>query len=367
TLDRVVHRGNGSARDMLSVLDQVAAAGEAEDDLDTAVSVVEALGEHDVAGLLTAVAKACGTGRDPRRLAVEVVERLRSCFLATMAPDLVDVSDEQRAALAEAAGRLGTPALVRGMEVLGEALVNMRDAVDTRVTLEAALVRLCATDADTSVGALLERIDRLERRLAQGGAPAANPPAATPTPAPAATVTGEPSRASLGAFRRKAEPPTSIPAPVQPAPGVITDDPPTLTSGLMPDRDEITKAWGDTLLSRLEPGVRSVYRSGRWLAVEGQTAVFALPNALYLDRAEAKRRNVEEALSSFFGVQAKIKLVEDNGTIASDQPTVAHDDDVDLTASDVAEMAIAEPVPVVATAEDQVKLAFPGAEEVPTP
>jgi hypothetical protein len=134
----------------------------------------------------------------------------------------------------------------------------------------------------------------------------------------------------------------------------------------MPDRDEITKAWGDTLLARLEPGARSVFRSGRWLAVEDQTAVFAVPNALYLDRAEAKRRNVEEALSAFFGVRAKIRLVEDDGTVASDQARVAPEEEVDLTASDVAEMAVAKPVPVVASAEDRVRLAFPGAEEVPT-
>jgi hypothetical protein len=134
----------------------------------------------------------------------------------------------------------------------------------------------------------------------------------------------------------------------------------------MPDRDEITKAWGDTVLSGLEPGARSVFRSGRWLAVEGQTAVFAVPNAAFLPRAEAKRLDVEAALSRFFGVKARVRLVEDGGDLAPDPAMAGDEDDVDLTASDVAEMVVAQPVPVVASAEDRVRLAFPGAEEVPT-
>jgi hypothetical protein len=85
-----------------------------------------------------------------------------------------------------------------------------------------------------------------------------------------------------------------------------------------------------------------------------------------LERAEAKRRQVEEALSTFFGAKTKIRLVEDNGGATSAPVTDVHDDDVDLTASDVAEMVVAEPVPAAASAEDQVRLAFPGAEEVPT-
>ncbi len=232
------------------------------------------------------------------------------------------------------------------------------------MALEVALVRLGAAEADASVAALLERIDRLERRLAQGGTPAATPSSVASSPAPATPGIGEPGRASLGAFRRKSEPPA--PAPAAEPSVEVTDDRPSAKAGPMPDRDEITKAWGDTLLARLEPGARSAYRSGRWLAVEDQTAVFAVPNALYLDRAEAKRRNVEEALSAFFGVRAKIRLVEDDGTVASGQVRVAPEEDVDLTASDVAEMAVAKPVPIVASAEDRVRLAFPGAEEVPT-
>ena len=171
TLDRVARRGNGSARDALSALDQAAAAGGAEDEAEAIPAVVQALAGRDVGAALVAVAEAAGRGRDPHRLAVEIVEHLRSGFLLTMAPDLAGVPEHQRPALADQARRLGPAATVRAMEVLGETLIAMRDALDTRVTLELALVRLCSPAADSSYAALVERVETLERRLAGGAAP----------------------------------------------------------------------------------------------------------------------------------------------------------------------------------------------------
>src|SRR5207248_1560891 len=71
--------------------------------------------------------------------------------------------DEELTRLHDQAKRLGDAGLVRAMEVLGEALIDMREAPDARVLLEVALVRLCKPSADTSPAALLDRIERLER------------------------------------------------------------------------------------------------------------------------------------------------------------------------------------------------------------
>jgi len=167
-LEQVVRKGRGSARDALSALDQVAAAGVGDEEPDSAAAILDGMAHHDVGAALRAVAVACSAGRDPRRIASDVIERLRRAFLVTLAPALADVPPQDIGALEEQAGQLGVPAVVRAMEVLGDALVTMRDALDTRVTLEVALVRICAAEADTSVPALLERIERLERRIAAG-------------------------------------------------------------------------------------------------------------------------------------------------------------------------------------------------------
>src|SRR5437763_11170251 len=93
-IDLVVRKGSGSARDALSVLDQVAAAGEVSDDATVVDTIVEALAERDAAGALTAVAEAMAAGRDPRQLSVDVVVHLRNAFLATQAKALVSLPDD---------------------------------------------------------------------------------------------------------------------------------------------------------------------------------------------------------------------------------------------------------------------------------
>jgi len=84
---------------------------------------------------------------------------------------------------------LGPARCVRAMEVLGTALVAMRDALDARITLEVAIVRLTHPEADDDPSALLERIERLERRIQNLTAPvrhsaAASAASAAPPPPP---------------------------------------------------------------------------------------------------------------------------------------------------------------------------------------
>ena len=117
--------------------------------------------------VLLEVAEAISAGRDPRRLGTDLLEQLRDGFLATQARSLVLLADDAVAAVEAQARRLGTPALVRAMEVIGQALIDMRDAPDPRITLEVALVRLAAVEADDSRSALLVRIERLERLVGE--------------------------------------------------------------------------------------------------------------------------------------------------------------------------------------------------------
>src|SRR3546814_4634228 len=116
--------------------------------------------------LLVAVAEATAAGRDPRVLFRSLIASLRDAFLATMgAPDrhLPDADRDRAAALGS---RLGAAGLTRALEVLGEALVELAKKPDPRIVLEVALVRLCRLDADRSVEALADRVERLERALA---------------------------------------------------------------------------------------------------------------------------------------------------------------------------------------------------------
>lgn len=327
TLDLVVRRGNGSARDALSALDQAAAAGGAEDEAESVPAIVDALADRDVGAALAAVAEAAARGRDPHRLAVEVVEHLRSGFLLTMAPEVARVPEHQRAGLVDQVRRLGPAATVRAMEVLGETLVAMRDALDTRITFELALVRLCAPAADMAPAALLERLEALERRVAAGNvahAPSPPPAAPPPTPTRAAPSPGAPpggpspagqggprsgSQPTIGAVRQRPAPPP--PPPPDAPPNAPPDGAQPSGAAGAPlarlERDELTREWGDRIFPTMSLGVRSLYRHGRWSAAEDGQAVFVLP-PMYRDRAEERRREVEAALGAHFGGRVSIRL-----------------------------------------------------------
>ncbi len=203
-IDMVARRGNGSARDALSVLDQVAAAGGIDHEPPGTDELLEALVERDAGQALLFVAERCDAGHDPRQLTRQVLEHLRQAFLVTMSRGLVGLPDDDLARVEAQGRRLGPAAAVRAMEVLGDTLVAMRDAPDPRVLLDVAFVRLCRPEVDVAPAAMLERLERLERLVAVlGTGAAAAHPSAGPSPAPPPPST---------------PPPTDAPAPDSPAP-----------------------------------------------------------------------------------------------------------------------------------------------------
>jgi DNA polymerase-3 subunit gamma/tau len=215
-LDVALRRGKGSARDALSVLDQVAASDSMEDDLPELSEIAEALAERDTSRALVAVAHLTSGGWSPQQLAGDLVEHLRQAFLTMVAPELVSVGDTERAEITDLGERLGLAAVVRGMEVLGLAQVAMREAPDPRVNLEVALVRLAHPDVDVSPEALVARIERLER---VGSAPLASAADAAPAPpaAPAAPSRGAAASPRPTADTPPAGPPPSVPQPNAPS------------------------------------------------------------------------------------------------------------------------------------------------------
>ncbi|MGA1754105.1 MAG: DNA polymerase III subunit gamma/tau, partial [Ilumatobacteraceae bacterium] len=186
-LESVLRQGGGSARDTLSALELLAATGGALDESTPVDEFVEALIDHDAGRLLAAVAETVYHGRDPRSIVDDLVRHLRDCFLTQMAPELVQVQQHRAEVLADQSRRMGTARIVKIIETLGTALLEMRGAPDQRVILEVALVRLVHRQLDTGLDGLLARVEKLERDLAERGA--------APAPAPVNPSTG---RAVLG-------------------------------------------------------------------------------------------------------------------------------------------------------------------------
>ncbi len=159
----VARAGGGSARDTLSALDQVVAAGGAPQVGQYLDALVQALADRDTPGALLAIDGAVQAGRDPAVIAGSLLTDLRGAFLASMQADVGHLPDvEQEKALARA-GAMSAAQITRAIEVLGQSIIDMRQAPDPRVDLEVALVRLTRIDLDHTPAALLERIERLEQ------------------------------------------------------------------------------------------------------------------------------------------------------------------------------------------------------------
>jgi DNA polymerase III subunit gamma/tau len=321
-VDVAVRRGRGSARDALSVLEQVVASDSVDDDLPELDEVVEGLAERDAERTLVAVAHLSSAGYSPQQLAGDLVDHLRQGFLALVAPDLMAVSDAEHTAVGSQAERVGLASIVRAMEVLGEAQVTMRDAPDPRVTLEVALVRLAHPELDDTSDSVLPRLERLEAmtRDLSGAAPHRGSPA----------VSGDLNHAASPASPRtppgggEPEAPKAPPADTSPPSSTTTrtSSPPNEPaadggSSPFPTRDELVQAWGDRVITGLRPKAKALFQAGRFVGVDGDEALFGLPNETHRIRCEELRGEVESALTEHFGRRVRLSLVVDSaGTVA---------------------------------------------------
>jgi DNA polymerase III subunit gamma/tau len=194
-VQHVVSVGGGSARDTLSALDRVVAAGGIVEIDESTDLLLSSLADRDATIALASVGDALGRGKDPRTIGEGVLAGLRDAFLTSMGAPPPRLTPPEQLRAEDIAGRMSPAAMTRALEVLGTALVDMRQAPDPRVDLEVALVRLCRADADRSIGSLVERLDQLEDRLA-GASPAPAPVApARVAPAPAEQAAPEPAPA----------------------------------------------------------------------------------------------------------------------------------------------------------------------------
>ncbi|MGB7364935.1 MAG: DNA polymerase III subunit gamma and tau, partial [Rhodococcus sp. (in: high G+C Gram-positive bacteria)] len=179
----VIRAGGGSPRDTLSVLDQLLAGAGDEGvqyaralmllgvtDVALIDEAVDALAAQDGAGLFGTVEKVMDAGHDPRRFAVDLLERLRDLILMRAVPDagergLVDAPADLLERMRDEAERIGPATLARFAETVHAGLGEMRGATAPRLLLEVMCARMLLPAASDAESAVLQRIERLERRL----------------------------------------------------------------------------------------------------------------------------------------------------------------------------------------------------------
>ncbi len=198
----VARRAAGSVRDSLSLLEQVAARDGTvtEEGVQAALGVagpesimrlVDAVAEEAPAAALELVARLSAGGVDLRRFAGDALGFFRGVFLAQWSSDVKELTDEPPDVIEgwqEVAGRTPRALVTRSIDLLGEALVKLREGRDERMMLELAVLKLTRPELDEGAEGLLRRIERLERGIPAAASP--SPPASRP--APTAAVETEP-------------------------------------------------------------------------------------------------------------------------------------------------------------------------------
>ncbi len=311
------HAG-GSVRDSLSLLEQVAALGAGSvdgpgvrralglADSEAFMRLVEALAAQDAKGALELVAELSANGVDLRRFVAESVGFFRGVFLAHYAPNLAEITDEPEevhAAWRKAAELITSGDVLRAVDVLGEALVRLREGREERLMTELALIKLTRPETASDPTALLARIERLERR----------PPSSQPVPeAPALPVAAE----------QDAEP---VPKAESAAPN--GGEPPP---GIEVTFEQLQKVWPGLFGS-----LRDVLGARRWAffreavpaAVEGDTITLEVAHDFHLQSLQeddAVAAIVATRASDLLGSPVQVRFRSREGGVAGT-------DEIDIT------------------------------------
>lgn len=378
SVEVAVQRAKGSARDALSALDQIVASGVSSEARPDFEGLFGAFAEADPVAALTQLARLAHDGWDPEQLAETLIAELRQTFLLLVAPDVSDLYAGDRERLAAWGQRLGLPKTVRIIESLGKTVRDMHSAPDPTVVLEVAVARLTHPELDDNVAALIERVTKLERQVAQGvntTTPAPAPRAATPSrpiaglqrtsaaasPVPAAPIAkAQPVSDATG----PAESTPVMSAPVEPAPSAAAPSAEATAPVLELTLDQVRERIERNVMPTLLRSVQALLRTSEFRSFSDGALTIALQGAGLKSAAERNEPGLLEALKQEFGVRMPVVWAFDGApTVESagvDAPVLRTAEEDEMTYSEMDE----SPILTDDLQKHLILENFPGAEEV---
>ncbi|HVG08918.1 MAG TPA: DNA polymerase III subunit gamma/tau [Thermoanaerobaculia bacterium] len=310
----IARAGEGSVRDSVALLDQLATFGSgaiADEDavrllggLDTALfhTLLVGILAGDSAAVRAAVRRVEDEGWDPRHVYGQFLAFCRDALHLAMgsSPDQIDLPGEEAQALAVAAKASGYENMLRLLSLLLTSEPIVRRSDSGALAVEIAWLR----------GAELPKLTRVEEILAGGGgayaeagsAPAPRPQAAAPRPAPPAAP--QRSRAPEPAPTPSAAPPPSRP----PAPPPPRQAPPVAAPSRPSDP---VAAFGEETGKRKQ-NVGGLLGAAEEIRFEDGKVVIVCPNGdSYLrTRLDANRPILEEAAIAVWGPGTRLDILE---------------------------------------------------------
>ncbi len=330
----VVRAGGGSVRDSLSVLDQlIAGAGVYGVTYTRAVGLLgvtdvglidemtDALAAGDGAAAFGAIDRVAEAGHDPRRYTSDLLERFRDLIIMQKVPDavskgIIDAPDDLLERMTAQASRMGPATLSRLADIVHNGLTEMRGTTAPRLLLELLVARMLLPGADDSEAALLQRLERMERRLGAGTPVVeAEPPSRTREPA-------SPPPEPVARTREPAAVPAAVPEPEL---VVVADAPVEPTPAGTLDAAAIRRVWDEVLTTvrRRSPKAWAVAREAVVRDVHGDELILVFQHAVHANMFGAQADLLVEAVREVFGGAWRVKaeLAGDSAAAAPARPS----------------------------------------------
>ena len=301
----VAKAAEGSIRDGLSLLDLCISTGQGKVTGDVIKTCLGASGrdflfefagacaQGDVARCLVLIDELLLSGREIPVFVRDLSDHMRNLMVAATCGDntanILDVSAQDAARLSAQAAEMGVQRALRAMELLSSMEGNLRLSAQPRVLLELAVVKICMPQTQSSIEALVERVEKLELALKNGMVISAQSNAAP--------------KSENKPRQSKTDAPEQKPAPKANA--------------------SLGNIWKEVLSILKKDRIRlfvSLNRGGFW-GFNGDIAVVAFPKELAIHMAPCQKDENKEAIEAAFSQAAgKTVLVQ---FVTDDDPILA--------------------------------------------
>lgn len=180
----IAKTADGSMRDALSLLDQCIAFHFGKElTYDKVLDVLGAVDtevfsrlfrqilQRNVAGCISMLEEIVMQGRELTQFVIDFSWYLRNLLLAKTSDnmeDVIDASSENRKRLKEEAEQTDIESVIRYIRIFSELSSQMKHAVQKRILLEVALIKLCKPAMETNMDSVLDRIRVIEEKLETG-------------------------------------------------------------------------------------------------------------------------------------------------------------------------------------------------------
>ncbi len=326
-INRLVRASEGSARDAVSLLDQIIAASGAEiteDDLATVIPVTslnrlialaEVMSKRNVADSLTHVRGLVVDGVSVTQLLLDLVGFWRGLLLYHYTPALalteLDVSETGASDIKNLAAVFSPAELLGLIDLTNKRYLESRNALIPELPLELLVIEASGVSASKIT---------VDTKSVTTSTPAQVP---KPTPKPEVT-------------EAKIEPPVEVakptvpeaPTPVTPTEPPVTAaiEPPPVVDGKLISKAEVEKAWPEFLrtLETNSPSVVFLLKGAQLRTVDNNCITLEVPYEFHRDKLSERttKKNLEDWLSTKLGARINFNIL----VVAAPAPTAELND-----------------------------------------